>query len=343
MVGVGRGASAGVLVRNAEAIESMARVDTLVLDKTGTLTQGRARLASVLAAPGFSSDEILRLVASLERSSEHPLAAAVVSAARDKSLVLAQAQDFHYQPGLGVFGKVEGKQVIAGKAAHLSAAHIDPAPLASKAEQLGSLGHAVILAAIDGHLAGLLDLADSVKPGAAQILTELGGEGLHIVMLTGDSQCAANAIAKQLGIEEVIADVSPSQKADAIKRLRDQGRIVAMAGDGINDAAALAEANVGLAMGDGTDVAIESAGITLVKGDLGAILRARRLGRAILSNIRQNLLFALLYNALAIPIAAGALYPIFGILLSPMIASAAMSLSSVSVIGNALRLRKLRL
>jgi Cu+-exporting ATPase len=343
MVGVGRGAAAGVLVRNAEAIEAMARVDTLVLDKTGTLTTGSPRLVSVVTADGFAEPEILRLAASLERGSEHPLAKAVVAAAEERGVVLGEPVDFRNEPGLGVTATIDGRQVLAGNQAFAMKAGIDTAPFAADIERLSALGHAVVLVAADGKLAGLLDLADTVKPGAAATLAELRAEGLRIVMLTGDNRAAASAVAAELGIEEVIASVAPQEKGQTIKRLRQEGRVVGMAGDGINDAAALAEADVGLAMGNGTDVAIASAGITLVKGDLGAILRARRLGRAIVRNIRGNLLFAFLYNALTIPIAAGALYPVFGVLLSPMIASAAMSLSSVSVIGNALRLRGARL
>ena len=343
MVGVGRGASAGVLVRNAEAIEAMARVDTLVLDKTGTLTTGKPRLAAVVAREGFTETEVLGLAASLERGSEHPLGKAVVAAAHERGIALSEPKEFHSQPGLGVTGVVDTREVLAGNQAHLRAAGIDTTPFASEVERLAGLGHAHMLVASGGKLAGLLELADTVKPGAAEALAKLRAEGLRIVMLTGDNEAAARAIARQLGIAEVIAGVSPVEKGQAIQRLRRDGRVVAMAGDGINDAAALAEANVGLAMGDGTDVAIESAGITLVKGDLDAILRARRLGRAIVANIRTNLLFAFLYNSLTIPVAAGALYPVFGLVLSPMIASAAMSLSSVSVIANALRLRKLAL
>jgi len=300
-------------------------------------------LVAVLGSEGFAETEVVRLGASLERGSEHPLAKAVVAGASERGIALAEAKEFRNQPGRGVTGLVDGRAVVVGNQAHLQAVGIDTAPFAADIEKLGGLGHAHVLVAVDGKLAGLLDLADTVRPDAAQALADLRREGLRIVMLTGDSRIAAHAIARQLGIDEVVAGVSPQEKGDAIKRLRAEGRVVAMAGDGINDAAALAEANVGLAMGDGTEVAIESAGITLVKGDLHAILRARRLGRAIVANIRQNLLFAFLYNALAIPIAAGALYPVFGLVLSPMIASAAMSLSSLSVIANALRLRKLAL
>jgi len=343
MVGVGRGARAGVLVKNAEAIETMAHVDTLVLDKTGTLTTGKPTLANVLTDGDLPADEVLRLAACLERSSEHPLARAVTAGAAKRGLAMAEVQGFANQPGRGVSGTVEGRKVLAGNAKLLGDAKVDGSHLAVEIERLGRLGHAHILVAVDGKLAGLLELADSIKADARQAIAHLHKEGLRIVMLTGDSRPAAEAIAQEVGIDEVIAQVSPQEKGEAIKRLRSQGRIVAMAGDGINDAAAFAEANVGLAMGDGTDVAIESAGITLVRGDLHAIARARRLGRAIYGNIRQNLLFAFLYNALTIPVAAGALYPVFGLMLSPMIASAAMSLSSVSVIGNALRLRKLAL
>jgi Cu+-exporting ATPase len=279
------------------------------------------------------------LGASLERGSEHPLAKAVVASANERGVTLSEAKEFKNQPGRGVTGVVDGHALVAGNQVHLQSSGIDCAGFAADAEKLGSLGHAHVLIAIDGKLAGLLDLADTVRPDATTALAELRREGLRIVMLTGDGQTAANAMAKQLGIDEVVAGASPQEKREAIMRLRADGRIVAMAGDGINDAAALAEANVGLAMGDGTEVAIESAGITLVKGDLRAILRARRLGRAIVANIRQNLLFAFLYNTLTIPIAAGVLYPVFGLGLSPMIASAAMSLSSLSVIANALRLR----
>ena len=343
MVGVGRGASAGVLVRNAEAIEGMARVDTLVLDKTGTLTTGNPRLAAITTAGGFAQDEVLRLAASLERGSEHPLGKAVAAAARERGLALSEPTEPRSEPGLGITGSVDGQPILAGNQAHLRAAGIETGPFGAEIERLGRLGHAHMLVAVGGKLAGLLDLADTVKPGASAALDDLRAEGLRIVMLTGDNASAAHAIAAELGIKEVVAGVSPMQKSETIRRLRDEVSVVAMAGDGINDAVALAAAHVGLAMGDGTDVAIESAGITLVKGDLGAILRARRLGRAIVANIRVNLLFAFLYNALTIPIAAGALYPVFGVMLSPMIASAAMSLSSVSVIGNALRLRKVAL
>jgi Cu+-exporting ATPase len=342
MVGMGRGAAAGVLVRDAATLETLARVDTLVLDKTGTLTEGKPKLISV-RADGFAPDMVLALAASLERASEHPLAAAIVRGAEEKKLALSSPQDFHYQPGGGVSGQIDGHAVLAGSEDFLRAAGVDGAPLASSAEGPRSQGHAVVTVAIDGKPAGVLDLADTIKSSAVEALAGLRAEGLRLVMLTGDHHAAGQAIAKELGIDEVLAEVGPGAKADAIKQLQAQGRVVAMAGDGVNDAPALAQAQVGIAMGSGTDVAIESAGITLVKGDLRGILRARRLSRATLHNIRQNLFFAFLYNSIGIPLAAGLLYPVFGLLLSPMIASAAMSLSSVSVIDNALRLRKLAL
>ncbi len=339
MVGMGRGAHAGVLVRDAATLETLARVDTLVLDKTGTLTEGKPELHSVLAE-GMDADKLLSLTASLERASEHPLAAAIVRAAQAKGLALTTPQDFHYQPGRGVSGRIGTHTVAAGTQEFLEQMQVEVKALLARAEELRAQGHALIMVAVDGKGAGLLDLADSVKPHAAETLAQLRSEGLRLVMLTGDHRASAEAMASRLGITEVVAQVSPSDKADAIKRLQAEGRVVAMAGDGINDAPALAQAQVGIAMGSGTDVAIESAGITLVKGDLRAILRARRLSRATLTNIRQNLFFAFIYNSIGIPLAAGVLYPFTGLLLSPMIASAAMSLSSVSVIGNALRLRK---
>jgi len=341
MVSVGRGANAGVLVRNAEALEAMARVDTLVVDKTGTLTVGKPKVSAVRASGDFTSDEVLRLCASLERGSEHPLARAVVSAAQERGLALSEPRDFRSQPGLGVTGVVDGRSVVAGNRAHVQASDVDLARATLGMQDL--VGASQVLVAVDGVLAGVVVLADQVKADAAEVVHKLRAEGLRVVMLTGDEAGAADAIAEQLGIDEVLARVSPAEKGAAIRRLREEGRVVAMAGDGINDAAALAEAHVGLAMGDGTEAAVESAGITLVKGALSAILRARRLGRAMVANSRQNLLFAFLYNTLTIPIAAGALYPAFGLVLSPMIASAAMSLSSVSVIANALRLRRIAL
>ena len=335
-------AAAGVLVRDAATLETLARVDTLVLDKTGTLTEGKPKLISVLAQ-GFAPDTVLALAASLERASEHPLAAAIVRGAEEKQLALSSPQDFRYQPGRGVSGQIDGHAVLAGSEDFLRGAGVDGTALARLAEEPRGQGHAVVMVAIDGKPAGVLDLADTIKPFAVEALAGLRTEGLRLVMLTGDHRAAGQAIAKELGIAEVLAEVTPDDKANAIKRLQAQGRVVAMAGDGVNDAPALAQAQVGIAMGSGTDVAIESAGITLVKGDLRGILRARRLSRATLHNIRQNLFFAFLYNSIGVPLAAGVLYPVFGLLLSPMIASAAMSLSSVSVIGNALRLRKQKL
>jgi Cu+-exporting ATPase len=306
------------------------------------LTEGKPKLISV-RAEGFAPDMVLALAAGLERASEHPLAAAIVRGAEAKRLALSSPQDFRYQPGRGVSGQVNGRAVLAGSEDFLREMGVDGAALVALAEEPRSQGHAVVMVAIDGKPAGVLDLADTVKRFAVEALAGLRAEGLRLVMLTGDQRASGQAIAKELGIAEVLAEVSPGEKANAIKRLQAQGRVVAMAGDGVNDAPALAQAQVGIAMGSGTDVAIESAGITLVKGDLRGILRARRLSRATLGNIRQNLFFAFLYNSIGVPLAAGVLYPVFGLLLSPMIASAAMSLSSVSVIGNALRLRKLDL
>ncbi len=350
MIGVGRGARAGVLVRDAEAFALIAHVDTLVIDKTGTLTAGKPRLTRILPAAGWAELDILRLAGGLMRGSEHPLAGAVAAeAGRRGGLPDAsgEVQDFKSYPGLGVAGRVLGRAIMAGNARFLGEAGIDAGPLEASIAEGARLGHAHVLIAVDGRLAGLFELSDPVKPDAAQALSELRDQGLRIIMLTGDHRAAAQAIAARVGIDEVIAQVSPSEKGDTIARLRRAGRVVAMAGDGINDAAAFAQANVGLAMGDGTAVARASAAITLVKGDLRGIGRARHLGRAVERNIRQNLLFAFLYNALAIPIAAGALHPLIGTTLSPMtspmLASAAMSLSSLCVIGNALRLRKVPL
>jgi Cu+-exporting ATPase len=343
MVGVGRGASAGVLIRDAESLETLARVDTLVLDKTGTLTEGKPRLISVQPTQGFDADTLLRLVASVERASEHPLAAAVVAGAKDRGLTLLEPSDFQARPGGGVSALVDGRRVVAGTAGFLREAGMNADALAEQAETLRRQGHGVVLVGVEGQVAGLFDLADTVKSTTREALASLRAEGLRVLMLTGDARSTAEAVATELGLDDVLAEVSPGEKADAIKKLQAEGRIVAMAGDGVNDAPALAQAQVGIAMGNGTDVAIESAGITLVKGDLRALLRARRLSRATLANIRQNLFFAFLYNSIGVPVAAGALYPLAGLLLSPMIASAAMSLSSVSVIGNALRLRGLKL
>jgi P-type Cu+ transporter len=339
-VGTGRGAQAGVLVKNAEALELMERIDTLVVDKTGTLTEGKPRLVSVLPAPGVAKDDFLRLAASLERGSEHPLAAAVVAGAEERGLRLAEVTDFHSETGKGVVGRVDGRSVALGNRSLLQALRIDPADLEREAERLRSDGQGVMFGAVDGRIAGLLVVADPVKDSASGAVQALRADGVRIVMLTGDNRTTAEAVARRVGgIDEVIADVLPDQKQAVVERLRGQGKRVAMAGDGINDAPALAAADVGIAMGTGTDVAMESASVTLVKGDLGGIVRARRLSRAVMRNIRQNLFFAFVFNALAVPVAAGVLYPFTGTLLSPMIAGAAMALSSVTVIGNALRLR----
>ncbi len=343
MVGAGRGAHAGVLVKNAEALELMEKIDTLVVDKTGTLTEGRPRLVGVDAVGGIDEAELLRLVASLERGSEHPLAAAIVKGAEERGLTLAAAADFTSQTGKGVVGSVDGRRVAVGNRALFAALGIDPEGLPDRAEALRKEAQGVMLAAVDGRAAGLIAVADPIKESAAGALRALHDEHIRVVMLTGDSRATAEAVGRRLGIDEIVAEVLPDQKAAAVKRLQGEGRFVAMAGDGINDAPALAQAQVGIAMGTGADVAMESAAVTLVKGDLQGIVRARRLSRAVMRNIRQNLFFAFVFNAAAIPIAAGALYPAFGLLLNPMIASAAMSLSSVLVIGNALRLRSVRL
>ncbi len=343
MVGTGRGATAGVLIRNAEALEILAKVDVLVVDKTGTLTEGKPRLVSTVPLAPYQESEVLRLAAALEQSSEHPLAASIVSGARDKGLLPAKADDFRSLTGKGVQGTVEGRAVAIGTARFLSELAVDTAGLETQAEPLRKEGQTVMFMAIDGRPAGLLGVADPIKPSTPDAIDLLHGEGLRIVMLTGDSRTTAEAVARRLRIDEVEAEVLPEQKAAVVKQLQAQGHIVAMAGDGINDAPALAQAHVGIAMGTGTDVAMESAGVTLVKGDLRAIARARRLSRGTMRNIRQNLFFAFAYNMLGVPIAAGVLYPFLGVLLSPMIASAAMTFSSVSVIGNALRLRKLPL
>jgi Cu+-exporting ATPase len=342
MVGVGRGAHAGVLIKNAEALERMEKVDTLVVDKTGTLTEGKPKVTAIVPAPGFAEDEILRLAASVERASEHPLADAIVRAAKERSLPLASVGAFDSPTGKGAAGKVDGKSIAIGNSGYLSSIGIDAAPLDADAERLRADGATVVYMAVDGKLAGLFAIADPVKPSTPEALKELAAEGIKAIMLTGDNRTTANAVARRLGIDDVEAEVLPDQKRAVVARLRKAGRIVAMAGDGVNDAPALAAADVGIAMGTGTDVATESAGITLLKGDLTGIVRARRLSQATMANIRQNLFFAFIYNAAGIPIAAGILYPAFGILLSPIIAAAAMALSSVSVIGNALRLRAAR-
>jgi Cu+-exporting ATPase len=343
MVGTGRGAHAGVLVRNAEALEAMERVDTLVVDKTGTLTEGKPRLVGVVPVGGVAENELLRLAASLERASEHPLAAAIVDGAEERGLMLSAATDFASETGRGVTGTVEGKRVAVGNSALFAALGIDPGELTERAEALRRDAQGVMMIAVEGNAAGLVAVADPVKENARAALAKLREDGIRIVMLTGDSRTTADAVARQLGIDEVFAEVLPDQKAAAVKRLQDEGRFVGMAGDGINDAPALAQAQVGIAMGTGTDVAMDSAAVTLVKGDLQGIARARHLSRAVMRNIRQNLFFAFVFNALAVPIAAGVLYPFTGLLLNPMIASAAMSLSSVTVVTNALRLRSVSL
>ena len=354
MVGTGRGAMAGVLVKHVEALETLAKVDTLVVDKTGTLTEGKPRLVSLILVgdrekgkQGDRESELLRLAASLELASEHPLAAAIVDASAERGLGLTGVNGFQSLTGKGVAGKVggkQGKQVALGNQRLMDSLSIPvDAAIADEAERLRAEGQTVMLVAVDGRMAGLLGVADTIKASTPEAIRQLHADGLRIVMLTGDSRKTAEAVARELGIDEVIAEVLPEQKAEAIKRLQAEGRVVAMAGDGINDAPALAAAQVGIAMGTGTDVAMESAGLTLVKGDLRGIVRARHLSRAVMSNIRQNLFFAFVYNLLGVPLAAGILYPAFGLLLSPMIASAAMTFSSVSVITNALRLRKLEL
>ena len=343
MVAMGRGAGLGVLFRNAEAIEVLRDIDTLVVDKTGTLTLGRPELVSLAAAPGFGEDELLGLAASLERGSEHPLAAALLRGAAARGAALAEVAEFASITGKGVSGRVGGRAVALGNAALLADLGVAPGDFEARAETLRAQGHTLMFAVVDGTLAGLLGVADPIKPSTPEAIAALHAEGLHIVMLTGDSATTARAVADRLGIDAVIAGVLPDQKAAKIRELQSQGRKVAMAGDGINDAPALAAAEVGIAMGTGTDVAMESAGVTLVKGDLNGIVRARRLSRATLANIRQNLFFAFVYNTLGVPVAAGVLYPVFGLLLSPIIAAAAMSLSSVSVVSNALRLNRARL
>jgi Cu+-exporting ATPase len=343
MVGVGRGAQAGVLIKNAEALERMEKIDTLVVDKTGTLTEGKPKVVSIVAAGGFQEADILRLAASVERASEHPLADAVVRAAKERNLDLGKVEEFDSPTGKGATGKVYGKTVVLGNANFLTSLGIETRFLEEQGERLRGEGATVINIAVDGKLAGLFAIADPVKPSTPDALKALAAEGIKVIMLTGDNRTTANAVARKLGISDVEAEVLPDQKSAVVARLQKAGRVVAMAGDGVNDAPALAAAEVGIAMGTGTDVAMESAGITLLGGDLGGIVRARRLSQATMSNIRQNLFFAFIYNAAGIPIAAGILYPHFGILLSPIIAAAAMALSSVSVVGNALRLRVTRL
>ena len=342
MVGVGRGAHAGVLIKNAEALERMERIDTLVVDKTGTLTEGKPKVVAVIPTNGYSESDVLRLAASVERASEHPLADAIVNAARERDIPTSDVQDFDSPVGKGALGTVEGKKVLLGNATFLSSEGVDTSSLESEAERQRGEGATVINMAVDGTLVGILAIADPVKQSTPEALRELAAEGVRVIMLTGDNRTTAWAVARRLGIADVEAEVLPDQKSAVVAKLHEQGRIVAMAGDGVNDAPALAAAEVGIAMGTGTDVAMESAGVTLLKGDLTGIVRARRLSRATMRNIRQNLFFAFAYNAAGIPIAAGLLYPTFGLLLSPIVAAAAMALSSVSVVGNALRLRTVR-
>jgi Cu+-exporting ATPase len=343
MVATGKGATAGVLFKNAEAIEVLRKVDTLVVDKTGTLTEGKPKLVAVVPAEGWSKKDVLRLAASLERGSEHPLAAAIVAGAAEHGVELTEAEDFMSTTGKGVSGRVDGRQVVLGNRRMLEDLAVDPGEIADRAEAMRGEGQTVMFVAADGRPAGLLGVADPIKKSTPEAIRALHEERIRIVMLTGDSRTTAEAVAQKLGIDDVVAEVLPEQKAQSVKRLQGEGHVVAMAGDGINDAPALAQAQVGIAMGTGTDVAMESAGVTLVKGDLGGIVRARRLSRATMRNIKENLLFAFGYNAVGVPIAAGVLYPAFGLLLSPIIAAAAMSFSSVSVVGNALRLRRQQL
>jgi P-type Cu+ transporter len=343
MVGVGRGAQAGVLIKNAEALEHLEKVDTLVIDKTGTLTEGKPAVTAVVPGSGFSESEVLRLSASVERASEHPLAAAIVAAAERRGIATAPVTEFDSPTGKGALGIVEGRSVVLGNAGFLNEHGVDVSPLADDADRLRGDGATAIFAGVDGRAAAIFAIADPVKASTPEALVGLKAEGIRVVMLTGDNWTTARAVARRLGIEEVEAEVLPDEKSAVVQRYKAQGRVVAMAGDGVNDAPALAAADVGIAMGTGTDVAMESAGVTLLRGDLTGIVRARRLSEATMSNIRQNLLFAFIYNALGVPVAAGALYPFFGILLSPIIAAAAMTLSSVSVVGNALRLRTARL
>jgi Cu+-exporting ATPase len=339
MVATGKGATMGVLFKNAEAIEVLRKVDTLVVDKTGTLTEGKPKLVSVVTEDGIEEATLLRLAATLERGSEHPLAAAIVQGAEERQVALATTEDFDSVTGKGVKGRVDGREVALGNRALMESLGIDAARMVARAEELRGDGQTVMFVAIDRSPAGLIGVADPIKDTTPEAIRALHQEGIRIVMMTGDSGTTAKAVATKLGIDDVLAEVLPDQKADKVKALQSEGHVVAMAGDGINDAPALAQAQVGVAMGTGTDVAMESAGVTLVKGDLRGIVRARRLSRKTMANIKQNLFFAFVYNAAGVPIAAGVLYPAFGLLLSPIIAAAAMSFSSVSVVGNALRLR----
>jgi Cu+-exporting ATPase len=343
MVGVARGAQQGVLIKNAEALERMEKVDTLVVDKTGTLTEGKPKVVAVHAVAPMTESDLLQLAASVERSSEHPLASAIVSAAKERALALSEPRDVDSPIGKGVVGAVGERKIVIGNAHFLSEQSIEIGALDEYAEQLRRDGVTAIFVGVDGKAAGVIGIADPIKPSTPEALAALKAAGVRVIMLTGDHEATAGAIARTLGIEDVEADVLPDQKSAVVARLRAEGRVVAMAGDGVNDAPALAAADVGIAMGSGTDVAIESAGVTLLKGDLNGIVRARRLSKATMRNIRQNLFFAFIYNAAGIPIAAGVFYPLFGLLLSPLIAAAAMAGSSVSVIANALRLRTAQL
>jgi Cu+-exporting ATPase len=342
MVGVGRGAQLGVLIKNAEALERMEKVDTLVVDKTGTLTEGKPSVTRIVPAEGFEPDELLRLAAGVERASEHPLALAIVARAEEAGITIPEVTDFDSPVGKGAVGRVDGSQVALGSSGFLASQDIDAAALADDADRLRADGATAIFMGVDGRAAGIFAIADPVKETTPAALEALREEGIDVVMLTGDNRVTAEAVGRRLGIEHVEADVLPDHKSDVVKRLRDEGRVVAMAGDGVNDAPALAAADVGLAMSSGTDVAMESAGVTLLRGDLMGIAKARQLSQATMTNIRQNLVFAFIYNVAGIPVAAGVLYPVFGVLLSPIIAAAAMALSSVSVISNALRLRSRR-
>jgi len=343
MVGTGRGAENGILVKNAEALEVLHKADTLIVDKTGTLTEGKPRLARLEPISGIEKADLLRLAASLERGSEHPLTTAIVKEAEVRGLRLAETQDFRSVTGKGVSGTVEGRRVLLGNAALLHDERIAAESLEARMEELRGEGQTVMLVAVDGRLAGLISVADPIRASTPEAIRLLLADGLRVIMVTGDSKTTAEAVARKLGITEVIAGVLPDQKHEVVKRLQSEGRVVAVAGDGINDAPALARAQVGIAMGTGTDVAMESAGVTLVRGDLRGIARARRLSAATMGTIRQNLVLAFAYNVLSVPVAAGVLYPFFGVVISPMWASAAMSLSSLSVVANALRLRKQKL
>jgi Cu+-exporting ATPase len=343
MVGVGRGAQAGVLIKNAESLERMEKIDTLVVDKTGTLTEGKPKVTQIVAAQGFTEDSLLALAASLEQGSEHPLAHAIAVAAKEKNLTVAKATEFDSPTGKGVVGKVDSRSVALGNIKLMEDLSVDVSSLAKQADDLRSNGATVIFMAVDHSVAGLLAIADPIKATTPEAVKALQKAGIRVVMLTGDNKITAQAVARQLGITEVEAEILPEDKSRIVKKLQGEGRIVAMAGDGTNDAPALAAADIGIAMGTGTDVAMESAGITLLKGDLMGIMKAQRLSKAVMQNIRQNLFFAFIYNMAGVPVAAGILYPVFGVLLSPVIAAAAMALSSVSVIANALRLKATRL